>query len=252
MSIKIDGESVLGWLAGLAALAAVAGCAQNGQIAGVQMGQIVGGGSKQLSLAAPVGNFLPSPGLLTAGNPGQPDLVYVNPAVNSASFNQVLLEPVAVLADPGSAISAIPRPQQQALANTFYSDLYQSLAQHCRMATSPAPGTLRIRVALIDAKATNPEITTVATYAPYLSTAYSAEAVAFNNGVGYFAGTATAEAYATDAATGSLVWQAVDRRGGTTAFVENTLDTWLDVHHAFTAWSNAITAKLQQFGTCQG
>jgi hypothetical protein len=36
------------------------------------------------------------------------------------------------------------------------------------------------------------------------------------NGVGYFAGTATAEGYATDATNGGLLWEAVGRRGGTT------------------------------------
>jgi hypothetical protein len=46
--------------------------------------------------------------------------------------------------------------------------------------------------------------------------------LAFNNGAGYFAGNATAEGYATDATNGGLLWQAVDKRGGTTAVVENT------------------------------
>jgi hypothetical protein len=33
--------------------------------------------------------------------------------------------------------------------------------------------------------------------------------------------------------------------------IENTLDTWLDVHHAFEAWSNHIVAKLQHVGVCR-
>ena len=252
MTAGIESRLALRRLIPFVAIAALSACGPNDQIAGFQAGQIVGGASKQLAVAAPVGTFVPSPSLLHQGAPGQADLVYFNPSASPGSFNQVLLDPVAVWADPGSNISVIPIDQQQALANTFYSDLYRSLAQHCRMATTAMPGTLRIRVALVQAKATNPAVSTIATYTPYLSSAYSAEAVAFNNGVGYFAGTATAEAYATDAASGALVWEAVDQRGGTTAFVENTLNTWLDVHHAFTAWSAEITAKLQQFGTCQG
>jgi hypothetical protein len=35
--------------------------------------------------------------------------------------------------------------------------------------------------------------------------------------------------------TGALIWQAVDKRGGTTALMKNTFDSWLDVHHAFEA-----------------
>jgi hypothetical protein len=33
---------------------------------------------------------------------------------------------------------------------------------------------------------------------------------------------------------------------------ENTLDTWLDVHHAFAAWSKQFVTRLQQLGICQG
>jgi hypothetical protein len=69
----------------------------------------------------------------------------------------------------------------------------------------------------------------VATYTPYVSTGYGLASLAFNNGVGYFAGTAAAEGYATDAATGALLWEAADKRDGTTALAENTLNTWLDV-----------------------
>ena len=88
-------------------------------------------------------------------------------------------------------------------------------------------------------------------HGPDVGAAYGAASLFFNKGVGYFAGTATVEGYITDAATGRLLWQGVDRRGGTTAMVENTLDTWLDVHHALTAWSDEIVAKLQQLGICR-
>ena len=84
------------------------------------------------------------------------------------------------------------------------------------------------------------------------NTFYSDRAsLAFNNGVGYFAGTATAEGYARDATTGALLWQAVDKRGGTTAMAENTLNAWLDVDHAFQAWSDQLAARMQELGACQ-
>jgi len=70
------------------------------------------------------------------------------------------------------------------------------------MVTSPSPGTIRMRFALVDAKIPNATVNTVATYTPYASTAYSLASLAFNNGVGYFAGAATAEGYAMDRRTG--------------------------------------------------
>src|SRR5207302_2236073 len=81
--------------------------------------------------------------------------------------------------------------------------------------------------------------------------AYSLASLGFNNGVGYFAGTAAAEGYATDATTGTLLWEAVDKRGGTNAVAENTLNTWLDVDHAFEAWSEQLASRLQELGACR-
>jgi hypothetical protein len=120
------------------------------------------------------------------------------------------------------------------------------------MVTAPSPGTMRMRFALVDAKIPNAAVNTVATYTPYASTAYSLGSLAFNNGVGYFAGTATAEGYATDAANGGLLWEAVDKRGGTTAVVENTLNNWNDIDHAFQAWAEQLASRMQELGACRG
>jgi hypothetical protein len=159
---------------------------------------------------------------------------------------------VAIWAPPDSQLNTVPVEQRQAAANAFYSDLYNALSRQCQMVTSPSPGTMRMRFALVDATIPNSTVNTVATYTPYVGTAYSLASLAFNNGVGYFAGTATAEGYATDATNGGLLWEAVDRRGGTTALVENTLNNWNDVDHAFQAWSKRLASRMQQLGACSG
>jgi hypothetical protein len=245
------GATALRLLACLAAGLVPAACGSQDSIGPFQVGQIVGGGTKQMAAVQPVAGFLPNPSLLQPGQQGQPDLIYRSPTANFAGYRSVMLEPVAIWTSPGSPLSQEPQTQRRALANTFYSDLYTALSQHCQMTKTPSAGTLRTRVALVDAKSSNAVEDTVATYAPYVGAAYGAASLAFNHGVGYFAGTATAEAYGTDAGSGTLLFQAVDRRGGTTAMLENTLDNWLDVHHAFTALSNEITTKLQQMGVCR-
>jgi hypothetical protein len=217
----------------------------------VQPGQIVGGGTKQIAGVQPVGGFLPNASLLNPGGAGQADLVYRSPTANFASYNKVILEPVAIWAPPDSPLNSVPVEQRQAAANAFYSDLYNALSRRCQMVTAPSPGTIRMRFALVDAKIPNSTENTVATYTPYVSTAYSLASLACNNGVGYFAGTATAEGYGTDATNGGLLWEAVDRRGGTTALAENTLNNWNDIDHAFQAWSNQLATRLQELGACQ-
>ncbi|MBV8913833.1 MAG: DUF3313 domain-containing protein [Acetobacteraceae bacterium] len=243
--------------ASLVTAVTVAGCQQSGQFLQKESGglftpgQIIGGGTKQMSDVQVAPGFLPNASLLQPGGSGQMDLVYLASGANPSRYNTVMLDPIVILASPGSPLGDVAPDQRRALANTFYSDLYTALSQHCRMGSVTSPGTLRARFALVDAKGTNAVEDTVATYAPYVGVAYGVTSTLFNKGVGYFAGTATVEGYVTDASTGTLLWQGVDRRGGTTAAVENTLDTWLDVHHAFTAWSNQIASKLQQLGVCR-
>jgi Protein of unknown function (DUF3313) len=145
----------------------------------------------------------------------------------------------------------VPHNQRAALANTFYAHLYNALKARCEMVRTASTGTIRLRIALTDATTPDAKVNTVATFAPYVSTAYSVASLAFNKGVGYFAGTAAAEGYATDAKSGALLWQAVDKRGGTTALVANTLDNWRDVGNAFKAWSGKLASRLQELGVCR-
>jgi hypothetical protein len=217
----------------------------------IQPGQIVGGATKEMRDVQPLAGFLPQPSLLAPGAAGQVALVYRNPSVNFASYGKVMLDPVTIWTSPGSALDNVPPDQRRDLANGFYWKLYDAVAQHCQMTRTVAPGTILFRFALTDAKTPNAGLNTVATYAPYASTAYSVASVLFNKGVGYFAGSASAQGYAVDATTGALLWEGVDKRGGTTALVENTLNTWLDVEHAFDDWSKQLAAGLQGLGVCR-
>jgi hypothetical protein len=215
----------------------------------IQPGQIVGGGTKQMTEGVqPVGGFLPHPELLAPGGPGKAALVYLNP--NISSYRKVLLDPVTIWAGPNSELNQVPADQQRVLANAMYSDLYNALKGHCQMVQTASPDTVHLRFALVDTKEPNAVLNTVATYAPYASTAYSVASFAFNKGVGYFSGTATGEGFATDAVNGTLLWEAVDKRGGTTALVANTLDNWRDVRHVFEAWGILLRTRLQDLGVC--
>ena len=102
----------------LATIGALAACGQSGGGLGgmVQPGQIVGGGTKQIAGVQPVGGFLPNPSLLNPGGAGQPDLVYRSPTANFASYNKVILEPVAIWAPPDSPLNTVPVEQRQAVA----------------------------------------------------------------------------------------------------------------------------------------
>jgi hypothetical protein len=217
-----------------------------------QPAQIVGGGTKQITEGVqPVGGFLPQPGLLTPGGPGRAALVYLNPDVNMADYKKVMIDPVTIWAGPHSELNGVPADQQRALANVAYSDIYTALKGHCTMVQTASPNTIHFHFAVVDTKEPNTVLNTVATYAPYgISTAYSVASFAFNKGVGYFSGTAEGEGFATDSVNGTLLWEAVDKRGGTTAVVANTLDSWRDIHHVFEAWGVQLRTRLVEMGVC--
>jgi len=241
--------------------AALAGCSQNEtgnplpieqKPAGLQTGDVVGGATAQIKEGVrPVSNFLPKPDLLMPGGPGRPALVYLSSQMNPASYHKILLDPVAIWAAPSSDFAKIPVKDQRALANLFYNDLYNALKGHCTLVKRPSPNTIHFKIALVDAKEPNTAVNTVATFAPYASTAYSVSSRLLNHGVGYFAGTATVEAYAVDSTNGALLWEAVDKRGGTAALVANTLDSTRDIRHAFEAWGAQMRTRLQEIGVCR-
>jgi len=244
---------VLGMVPLIAVAVAVAAAAAHGQSRDplIDPGRIVGGSTKQMRDVQPVRGFLPQPALLRPGTAGQAALVYINPTANFPSYNNVMLDAVAIWTSKDSVLNRVPQKQRRAIANKFYSDLYTKVSKRCQMVRKPSPGTLRVRIALTDATTPNAAVNTVATYAPYVSTAYSIASLAFNKGVGYFAGTAAAEGYAIDATTGTLLWEAVDKRGGTTALAANTLDNWRDVGNAIEAWSEKLASRLQELGACR-
>ncbi|HTZ35660.1 MAG TPA: DUF3313 domain-containing protein [Stellaceae bacterium] len=218
---------------------------------GFQAGDVVGGATAQIKEVKPVSNFLPKPELLQPGGPGRPALVYFNSQMNPGNYHKIFIDPVAIWAAPGSDFAKIPSNDQRALANLFYSDLYNALKGSCTLVKAASPNTIHFKIALVDAKEPNAAINTVATYTPYVSTAYKVSARLLHHGVGRFAGTATVEAYAVDAVSGDLLWEAVDKRGGTTALAANTLDSTRDIRHAFEAWGVQMRTRLQEIGVCR-
>jgi hypothetical protein len=216
-----------------------------------QAGQIVGGATRQMKEVRASSGFLPQPQLLAPGGPGRAALVYLNPNANLSAYRNVMLDAPVIRSGPNSELRSVPAPQLRAAASAFYSDLYNALKSKCTLVRKASPNTIRLRLALVDADLPDAAINTVATYTPYVSTAYSVASRAFNKGVGYFAGTATVEGFAVDSVKGTLLWEAVDKRGGTTAFVANTLDNWRDVRHAFQAWGVQLRTRLQDLGVCR-
>jgi hypothetical protein len=221
-----------------------------GSLGACTKSDLVGGNTIQIKGVQPTDGFLPQADLLAQNTGTLWDLTWMKPGINLASYTDIMIDPVTIVVAADSKLATLPDAQRNDLVNTFYSDIYTAVAASCKVTSRPGPQTVRFHFALSDAISSNAVVKTVATYTPYVGVAYKAASSAFNNGVGYFSGTATAEGYATNGATGELLWQGVDRRGGNSPLLQNTTDNWIDVDNAFKAWSGQLVTKLQQLGVC--
>lgn len=145
---------------------------------------------------------------------------------------------------------ALSPTTQKALADAFYSALYNAASTRCKMVREPGPGTMRWRVALVDASSSNPFLNMLSTFEPHVKVADMLAGVVFDGGVAYWVGQATAQGYAKDATTGALLWEGQDSRAGTKAFMRDTLSSWVDVDNAFKTWADQFAQRLSDWGAC--
>jgi hypothetical protein len=198
----------------------------------------------------PASAVLPDPGLLQKGKSGEVDRVWLNQNIRWASYTKVVLDPVTIWTGRGSDMAKASPKEQKALADALYTDLYDAIAKRCQMVSEPALGTMRWHVALVDATSANPFLNTLSTYEPHVHLLDVLAGYAFDHGVAYWVGEATAEGYARDAITGELLWQGVDERAGTKAWGRNTFNSWDDVDNAFKAWAAQFAKRLGELGAC--
>jgi len=133
---------------------------------------------------------------------------------------------------------------RQQLANEFHAAIVKALSKDFAIVKELAPGTMRVRVALTDAKESNPTLDTISTYIPQ---ARMLQTIAtMGSDTAGFVGEASAEGEVRDALTGALLAAGVDRRAGTKALGGGTFDSWDDVRQAFEAWSKQFSANLRK------
>ena len=198
----------------------------------------------------PASAVLPDPALLQRGTTGEVDQVYLNPSANWVSYTKVILDPVTIWTGRGSNMANASPAEQKALADAFYTELHNAVAKRCQMVTEPSPGTMRWHIALVDATSANPFLNTLSTYEPQVHIVDLAAGYAFDHGVALWVGEATAEGYARDATTGTLLWEGADERAGTKAWGRDTFNSWDDVDNAFKAWAEQFAKRLDELGAC--
>jgi hypothetical protein len=215
-------------VAAVIACVALSGCASSSRARNVQPSDFLGDSAK----------------LLKKGTRSDFLLVYRNPNVPLLSYDKVILEPVKLWAPKGTETKLPPDQlaDLQKLVDSFDHTLREKLAKDYTLVDAPAPGAMRIEVAVVNGRKANSTLRVAKTIAPY---AGSADTLwTFATGKPAFTGEASLEFMIHDTQTGELLAAGADRRVGGNQLGKATVKDWGDVENILTYWSDEAVYAL--------
>ena len=172
-------------------------------------------------------------------------LVYKNPAADWRKYKKIQLDPVTVwVSQKDSQLKEVSPEDRQRLAALLWSKLDEQLRKDYEMTSQPGPDVLRIQAAITEAGASNAVLDTVTSIIPQTRMLSGMKSLA--TGVSLFTGSASVEMRATDGATGTILVEAVDRRGGTKS-LSGVTNSWNDVEEAYRYWAEKARYRLCQW-----
>jgi hypothetical protein len=179
------------------------------------------------------------------GAENQALLIYKNPAADWRKYRKVLLDPVTVwMSGKDSQLKDVSVEDRQRLSALLWKNIDESLRKDYEMTSQVGPDVLRIQAAITEAGDSNAFLDTVTSIIPQTRLLSGMKSLA--TGVSAFTGSASAELKVTDSATGAILVEAVDRRGGTKSLIGVT-NSWNDVEQAYRFWAEKMRYRLCQW-----
>lgn len=185
--------------------------------------------------------FLGDYSMLQPGKGKQAGLVYIAPDADFGSYDAVLFESVTIWRS--SDTESLSPEERQELTDYLYAAVHRELAKDYRMVDKPGPGTLRIRIALTEAKGAHVVADTVTSVVPQLRAVATLGGMATD--VRLLVGAAAVELDVTDSLSGRRLAAAVDERWGTKAIRGGILE-WSDAKEAFDYWAQQLRQRLAE------
>ncbi len=165
--------------------------------------------------------FLGDYSQLQPGRADQAQLIYINPEADFSPYENVIVDPVVLWEGAGSDLSDVSPDELQSLARDLETAMRKQLGLEFQVVERPEPGTLRIRIAIVEAKRS------------------SASGPAFVGSVGI-------ELEVLDANSGERLVAAADSRGNTAA-PPGWSRAGTDVRAAFDDWAGRARDRLSAF-----
>ena len=166
--------------------------------------------------------FLGDYSQLQPGRADQAQLIYINSEADFSPYENVIVDPVVLWEGAGSDLSDVSPDELQSLARDLETAMRKQLGLEFQVIERPEPGTLRIRIAIVEAKR---------------SSASSSPA---------FVGSVGIELEVLDANSGERLVAAADSRGDTAA-PPGSSRAGTDVRAAFDDWAGRARDRLSAF-----
>ena len=186
--------------------------------------------------------FLDDYSRLRPGAPGEALLVYRNPDARWNAYDKVLFEPVAVWRSGRGSLDRVPEADLLRLAADLERAVERRLGTDWQLVDKPGPGVLRIRLAITEARASDPILDILTTAVPAARDAPTDDGPVGPETLAFIEAAAV-EGEITDAETGVILAQGVDRRAGRGPIGELT---WGEVNRLFTAWADRVCSRLER------
>lgn len=180
--------------------------------------------------------MLVDPSILTRGSEDQALYRYVRQGISPGQYTKVIVEPVLLC--KADALSGDQLRDYQALAHNAQVLLQQELGKVANLTTQPGAGTIRIRVAIVDAVKGSPARNFVSSVMPV---GLGASLLTYaGTGEWKHTGALTVQLAAFDAQSGELLGAAVDRRSGGKS-AESFVDGWAGANDALAYWARRLS-----------
>jgi Protein of unknown function (DUF3313) len=187
----------------------------------------------------PSGFLGESASLLEKGGKNDLLLVYRKKNTDWTSYDQIVLDPVTLWRVENSNLTSDQLADYQSLVDDFHRTLKDKLSRNFGMIDAPAPGAVRIQIAIIDGQQANAPLKVAKAVAPFAG--YADTVWTFITGKPAFSGEVSIEFMARDSQSEELLVAGADRRVGGNQLGKSTLSSWGDVQNILVYWSGEVS-----------
>ncbi len=187
--------------------------------------------------------FLGDYSQLKPGEKDQAQLLYIDPAAKFGKYNKIMMDPIKVYAaDEKSSLYKVPKEELQSIINYLDTAVRVQLVEDYTFVSKAGPGTMRLRIAITEAKGANVAVNAMSSVTPAgLALGGLKKAI---TGASPGVGKAGVEMELLDAETGKRLAAAVDARAGGKA---SSFSKWEGVQEAYDYWAQRLKARLAEF-----